>query len=87
MITLAIMLTWLMRQIDFVQAHTQAPIEHDMYMELPQRIETKHENSKDYVLNKLGVYGINTWLKNYLNLGSCSQLLMNASFTEMTSFS
>ena len=53
MIILAIMLTWSMRQIDFVQAYTQAPIEHDMYMELPQGIETKHGNSKDYVLKLL----------------------------------
>ena len=47
-----------MRQIDFVQAYTQAPIEHDMYMELPQGIETKHRNSKDYVLKLLAnLYG------------------------------
>ena len=58
MITLAIMLTWSMRQIDFVQAYTQAPIKHDMYMELPQGIETKHGNSKDYVLKLLAnLYG------------------------------
>ena len=47
------MLTWLMKQIDFVQAPTQATIEHDMYMELLQGIETKHGNSKEYVLKLL----------------------------------
>ncbi|KAL7474813.1 hypothetical protein ACHAW6_000767 [Cyclotella cf. meneghiniana] len=47
-----------MRQIDFVQAFTQAPIECDMYMALPPGIETKHENSKDYVLKLLAnLYG------------------------------
>lgn len=38
-----------MQQIDFMQAYTQAPVEHDIYMELPQGIETKHRNSKNYV--------------------------------------
>ena len=47
-----------MRQIDFVQVYTQAPIEHDMCMGLPQGIETKHGNSKDYVLKLLAnLYG------------------------------
>ena len=47
-----------MRQIDFVQAYTQALIKHDMCMELWQGIETKHGNSKDYVLKLLAnLYG------------------------------
>ena len=53
LITQAIILTWSMRQINFVQAYIQAPIEHDMYMELPQGIQTKHGNSKDYFLKLL----------------------------------
>ena len=58
MITLAIMLKWLMRQIDFVQAYTQAPIEHEMYIKLPQGNETKHGNSKEYILKLLAyLYG------------------------------
>jgi hypothetical protein len=58
MITLAIFLIWAMRQIDFMQAYAQAPIECDMYMELPPGIETKHGNSKDYVLKLLAnLYG------------------------------
>ena len=47
-----------MRQIDFIQAYAQAPIECDMYMELPPGIETQHGNSKDYVLKLLAnLYG------------------------------
>ena len=53
MIVLAILLGWAMRQIDFVKAYAQAPIECDMYMELPPGIETKHGNSKDYVVKLL----------------------------------
>ena len=44
---------WDIQQIDFVQAYAQAPIECDMYMVLPSSIETKHGNSKDYVLKLL----------------------------------
>ena len=51
MITLAIMLTWSIRQIDFVQAYIQAPIE------LLQGIEMKHGISK-YILKLLmNLYG------------------------------
>jgi len=53
MIVLAIILAWAIRQIDFMQAYAQAPIECDMYMELPSGIETKHRNSKDNVLKLL----------------------------------
>ena len=44
MIILVIFLVLAMRQINFVQAypHPQALIEHDMYMELPQGIQTNH---------------------------------------------
>jgi hypothetical protein len=31
-------------------AYPQAPIEMDIYMELPQGIQTKHGNSKEHVL-------------------------------------
>ena len=44
------LLGWAVHQIYFVQACPQAPIEADMYMELPQGIEINHGNSKDYVL-------------------------------------
>jgi hypothetical protein len=55
---LGIFLGWSMRQIDFILAYLQAPVEHDLYMELPPGIETKHGNSKDYVLKLLAnLYG------------------------------
>jgi hypothetical protein len=39
-------------------AYPQAPIEMDMYMELPTSIHTKHGNSKDHVLKLLAnIYG------------------------------
>jgi hypothetical protein len=45
-----------LRQIDFIQAYPQAPIETDM--ELPLGIETRHGNSKDHVLKLLAnLYG------------------------------
>jgi hypothetical protein len=51
-------------------AYPQAPIEMDMYMELPAGSHTKHGNSKDYVLKLLAnIYGQNqaghVW-NNYL---------------------
>jgi hypothetical protein len=47
-----------LQQVDFVMAYPQAPIEMDIYMELPQRIQTKHENSKEHVLKlEKNIYG------------------------------
>jgi hypothetical protein len=58
MIALAVMVGLFLRQIDFIQAYPQAPIETDMYMELPLGIETRHGNSKDHVLKLLAnLYG------------------------------
>jgi hypothetical protein len=58
MLVAAIYLVLALRQVDFVQAYPQAPIEFDMYMELPQGIETRHGNSKDHVLQLLSnIYG------------------------------
>ena len=57
-IVFGILFNQAMRQIDFVMAYPQAPIEMDMYMELPQGIQTKHGNSKDHVLKLLcDIYG------------------------------
>ncbi len=36
-----------------MQAYVQAPRECDVSMEIPPGIETKHDNSKDYVLKVL----------------------------------
>ena len=58
MIVFSILFNRAMRQIDFVMAYPQAPIEMDMYMELPQGIKTEHGNSKDHVLKVLrNIYG------------------------------
>ncbi len=58
MILFSILFNQTMRQINFVMAFPQAPIETDMYMELPQGIETKHGNSKDHVPKLLQkIYG------------------------------
>jgi hypothetical protein len=47
-----------MRQIDFIMAYQQAPIEMVMYMEIPMGIQTKHGSSKDHVLKLLrNIYG------------------------------
>ena len=58
MIIFAIIFRWSLRQVDFVMAYPQAPIEMDIYMELPQGIETAQGNSKYHVLKLLkNIYG------------------------------
>jgi hypothetical protein len=57
-IIIALLFTLSLRQIDCVQAYPQAPIEADMYMELPHGIEMCHSSSKDHVLMLLSnMYG------------------------------
>jgi len=57
-IIIALLFTLSLRQIDSVQAYPQAPIETDMYMELPKGIETHHGSSKDHALMLLSnLYG------------------------------
>jgi len=58
MVVLAIVTKRVLRQIDFVMAYTQAPIETDLYMEIPYGIETTTGNTRDYVLQLLAnIYG------------------------------
>jgi hypothetical protein len=58
MIIFRIIFCWALKQVDFVMVHPQATIEMDMYMELPQGIQTKHGNSKDHVLKlEKSIYG------------------------------
>ena len=58
MIIFGIIFNWSLRQVDFIMAYPQAPIEMDIYMELPQGIETRTGHSKDYVLKLLkNIYG------------------------------
>ncbi len=57
-IVFGILFNWALPQVNFVMDYPQAPIEMDMYMELPTGIHTKHGNSKDYVLKLLtNIYG------------------------------
>jgi Reverse transcriptase (RNA-dependent DNA polymerase) len=57
LLTLSIIHRWCTRQIDFVLAYPQAPIEFDIYMELPKGIETKYGNGRTHVLKlKCNVY-------------------------------
>ena len=58
LLIMVIILCLASKQIDFIMAYPQAPIEMDMYMELPHGIQTKYGNSKDYVLKLLrNLYG------------------------------
>jgi hypothetical protein len=58
MIIFRIIFCWALSQVDFVMAYLQAPVEMDIYMELPQGIQTKHGNSKEHVLKlKKNIYG------------------------------
>ncbi len=58
MIVMGIIFYCALCQVDFVMAYPQAPIETDIYMELPQGIQTKTGNSKDHALKLLkNIYG------------------------------
>jgi hypothetical protein len=60
MIIFGIIFCWALRQVDFVMAYPQAPIKMDIYMELPQGIQTAHGNSKEHVLKlEKNIYGQN----------------------------
>ncbi len=49
MIIFGIIFCWALCQVDFVMAYLQAPIKMDIYMELPQGIQTAYGNSRDHV--------------------------------------
>ena len=58
MITFGIIFGWTLKQVDFIMAYPQAPIECDLYMDLPHGINVKGASSKDYALRLLAnVYG------------------------------
>jgi hypothetical protein len=58
MIIFGIIFCWALCQVDFVMAYPQAPIEMDIYMELPRGIQTAHGNFKDHVLKlEKNIYG------------------------------
>jgi hypothetical protein len=55
---MGIIFNWALHQVDFIMAYPQAPVEMDIYMELPQGIQTETGNSKDHVLKLLkNIYG------------------------------
>jgi hypothetical protein len=57
-IMFGIIFHWALRQVNSVMAYPQAPIEEDIYMDLPQGIKTTAGNSKDHVLKLLkNIYG------------------------------
>jgi hypothetical protein len=87
---------WALRQVDFVMAYPQAPIKMNIYMELPQGIQTAHGNSKDHVLKlEKNIYGQkqagriwNSFLVDKLmSLGFTPSLLDDCVFSVMTSSS
>jgi hypothetical protein len=58
MIIFGIIFCWALHQVDFVMAYPQAPIEMDIYMELPQGIQTAHRNSNFHILKlEKNIYG------------------------------
>jgi hypothetical protein len=58
MIIFDIIFCWAHYKVDSVMAYPQAPIKMDIYMELPQGIQTAHGNSKDHVLKlEKNIYG------------------------------
>jgi hypothetical protein len=58
LIVIGILYGWALRQCDFIMAYPQAPIECNMYMELPQGIQVAEGDSRDYVLKLLkNIYG------------------------------
>jgi hypothetical protein len=58
MIIFDIIFYWALCKVNFVMANPQATIKMDIYMELPQGIQTSHGNSKDHVLKlEKNIYG------------------------------
>ncbi len=89
MIVFGIIFCWALRQVDFVMAYPQAPVETDIYMELPQGITTATGNSKDHVLKLLkNIYGQKqagrVWnlflVDNLTSLGFTSSLIDDCAF-------
>ncbi len=58
LIVIGIIFCWALHQVDFIMAYPQAPIECNLYMELPKGIQVSEGDSKDYVLKLLmNIYG------------------------------
>ncbi len=58
MIVFGIVFGWTIKQIDFIMAYPQAPIECDLYMDLSHGISVKGTRSHDYALKLIkNLYG------------------------------
>ena len=61
LLTLTILHSWKTRQIDYVQAYPQAPIDRPMYMNIPPEFKLtghKQYNNKDHAIKiKNNIYG------------------------------
>jgi hypothetical protein len=72
-------------QVDYVMAYPQAPVEIDIYMELPQGIKTATVNSNDHVLKLLNNLNCqkqagrvwNSFLVDKLTSLGCNSLLID----------
>jgi patatin-like phospholipase/acyl hydrolase len=54
----ALLNNWYTHQIDFVLAYAQAPVERELYMEIPKGVNLESADCKDYVLKLLkNLYG------------------------------
>ncbi len=98
MIVFGIIFCWALWKVDFVMAYPQAPVETDIYMELPQGIKTATVNSKDHILKLLkNIYGQkqagrewNSFLADRLtSLGYhfCSLMIVSSSAVTLFSWS
>ena len=58
LITVIVLHNWTTKQIDYVQAFSQAPAEKDLYLKVPAGFEVEEVNKGDYVLKlQNNVYG------------------------------
>ena len=57
-LSLAAVHNWHTRQLDYVLAFPQAPVERKLYMEIPKGFEIEHGKSEDYLLKiQKNIYG------------------------------
>ena len=82
LLVLAILNRWSMRQIDFVMAYTQAPIECEMYMTIPHGISTWYGRAEDYVLRLIIFMDRNKPVRYLLviEMKNCGGLILNVLF-------
>jgi hypothetical protein len=62
MIIFGIKFCWVLCQVDFVMVYLQAPIEMDIYMELPQIIQTTHGHSTRVEFREEHLQSETSWL-------------------------